>query len=89
MILILSNLFFKINFCNLKNSRNESFDVEELLQTLPKKEHERLWAGLQDMTHRVILTSPLSSQENADFESDEEGSVSENSTCIYDTSNTN
>lgn len=56
---------------------------------MPKKEHERLWAGLRDMTHRVILTSPLSSQENADFESDEEGSVSENSTCIYDTSNTN
>ena len=49
---------------------------------MPKKEHERLWAGLRDMTHRVILTSPLSSQENVDFESDEEGSVSENSTCI-------
>ena len=47
---------------------------------MPKKEHERLWAGLRDMTHRVILTSPLSSQENVDFESDEEGSVSENST---------
>ena len=73
---------------NLKNSRNESFDVEELLQTLPKKEHERLWAGLRDMTHRLILTNPLSSQENDDLESDEEGSVSDNSTCIYYTCNT-
>ena len=55
---------------------------------MPKKEHERLWAGLRDMTHRLILTNPLSSQENDDFESDEEGSVSENSTCIYYTCNT-
>ena len=54
---------------------------------MPKKEHERLWAGLRDMTHRLILTSPLSSQENVDFESDEEESVSENSTCIYHTCN--
>ncbi|XP_073235471.1 condensin-2 complex subunit G2-like [Porites lutea] len=63
-----------LRFMEQHNSRNESFDVEELLQTLPKKEHERLWAGLRDMTHRLILTNPLSSQENDDFESDEEGS---------------
>lgn len=60
----------------LQNSKNESFDVEELLQALPKKDHERLWSGLRDMTHRLLLTNPVASQQNVNSE-DEELSVSE------------
>ena len=59
----------------MQNSKNESFDIEELLQALPKKEHERLWTGLRDMTHRLILTNPISSQENVDSEDEEQLSV--------------
>ncbi|XP_029192981.2 condensin-2 complex subunit G2-like [Acropora millepora] len=50
------------------NSRNEPFDVGELLQTLPKKDHESLWTGLRDMTQRLILANPLSSQGNVDLQ---------------------
>ena len=60
---------------SLQKSRNESFDVGELLQTLPKREHERLWTGLRDLTQRLILANPVSSQDNVDSEDEQETAV--------------
>ncbi|KAL9966949.1 hypothetical protein ACROYT_G025098 [Oculina patagonica] len=60
-----------LGFMEQHNSKNESFDVEELLQALPKKDHERLWSGLRDMTHRLLLTNPVASQQNVDSEDEE------------------
>ena len=51
-----------------QNSKNDSFNIEEALQTLPKKDHERLWSGLRDMTRRLLLTNPVDSRENDDSE---------------------
>lgn len=51
-----------------QNSKNDSFNIEEALQTLPKKDHERLWSGLRDMTRRLLLTNPVGSRENDDSE---------------------
>lgn len=59
-------------FMEKHKSRNESFDVGELLQTLPKREHERLWTGLRDLTQRLILANPVSSQDNVDSEDEQE-----------------
>ncbi|XP_027038917.1 condensin-2 complex subunit G2-like [Pocillopora damicornis] len=60
-----------LRFIEQHNSKNDSFNIEEALQTLPKKDHERLWSGLRDMTRRLLLTNPVGSRENDD--SEEEG----------------
>ncbi|PFX30456.1 Condensin-2 complex subunit G2 [Stylophora pistillata] len=55
-----------LRFIEQHKSKNDTFDIEETLQTLPKKDHERLWSGLRDMTHKLLLTNPVGSHENED-----------------------
>ncbi|KAJ7365204.1 Condensin-2 complex subunit G2 [Desmophyllum pertusum] len=74
-----------LGFMEQHNSKNESFDVEELLQTLPKKDHERLWSGLRDMTHRLLLTNPVGSQENIDSADEESLGVTAVALCALAT----
>jgi len=57
-----------LRFIEQHNSKNESFDVEELLQTLSKQDHERLWCGLRDTTQRLLLTDQVGSGQNEDEE---------------------
>ena len=51
----------------LQLSKNDSFDLEEFLQALPRKEHERLWNGLKKLCDDVLNMLSL----NEDKEDDE------------------
>ena len=51
----------------LQLSKNDSFDLEEFLQALPRKGHERLWNGLKKLCDDVLNMLSL----NEDKEDDE------------------
>ena len=50
----------------LQLSKNDSFDLEEFLQALPRKEHERLWNGLKKLCDDVLNMLSLNEDEEDD-----------------------
>ncbi|KAM3860758.1 condensin-2 complex subunit G2 [Diretmus argenteus] len=62
-----------LRFIQLHKDRTEPFDVEEVVQELPRDQREALWGKLASLLHQVLLESPPERWEPGQEEEEEEG----------------
>ncbi|KAM4689298.1 condensin-2 complex subunit G2 [Discoglossus pictus] len=64
-----------LNFIGLHKVTSDPFDLNELLQELPRKQKEELWEKLRTLLKDTLVTNPIEGWERIDDDSDDDMEV--------------
>ncbi|XP_063306874.1 condensin-2 complex subunit G2 [Pelobates fuscus] len=64
-----------LNFINLHKSPSDPFNLDELLQELPRKQKEELWEKLKILLTETLVAHPLEEWQKLDADSDDDMEV--------------
>ena len=54
--------------CTFKHSRNDPFNIAEIVQSLSHKQYEEMWTGLSVMCTEVLTSFDLEHEDNSGVE---------------------
>jgi hypothetical protein len=55
-------------FSTFQHSRNDPFNLAEIIQSLSRKQYEDMWCGLTEMCTQVLTSFDLEQQDNSGAE---------------------
>lgn len=61
-----------LHFIQLHKDSSDPFDLNELLQELPRKQKEELWERLKNLVRAVLLDNPVEGWQSIDDDSDDD-----------------
>nr|DBA25095.1 TPA: hypothetical protein GDO54_012665 [Pyxicephalus adspersus] len=64
-----------LNFIQLHKDASDPFDLEEVLQELPRKQKEELWQKLKTLLMDILVANPVESWHKIDDDSDDDMEV--------------
>lgn len=59
-----------MQFSSFKHSRNDSFDLVEMIQSVSRKQYEDMWLGLNKMCTEVLTSIDLDEDDDSETEVD-------------------